>query len=155
MNIFKKIHYWSKNTFYYPLLSFFNIKLTKNHIKSTIESFNAMPYDYSYLWRVEKAHLIEMRDYFKMSHTFDHENDIKYIDICIKLLDILINDGYELYDYDNHVFRKYVNICNDNRFNLSKNTYDDLEIYCFDIYITKVKNLYYEILKNKINNWWD
>lgn len=82
-------------------------------------------------------------------------NDVKYIDICIKLLDILIDDGYKLFDYDNHIFLKYVNIRNDNRFNVSKNTYDDIEIYCFDVYIAKVKNLYYEILKNKINNWWD
>lgn len=155
MNIFKKIYYWNRNTIYFPLLRFFDTKLTKNHLICVKESFNAMPYDYSYLWRVEKVHLIEMRDYFKISHITDHENDIKYIDICIKLLDILIDDGYELFDYDNHVFCKFVNIRNDNRFNLSKVTYDDIEIYCFDVYIAKVKNLYYEILKNKITNWWD
>lgn len=155
MNIFKKIYYWNRNTIYFPLLRFFDTKLTKNHLICVKESFNAMPYDYSYLWRVEKVHLIEMRDYFKISHITDHENDIKYIDICIKLLDILIDDGYELFDYDKHVFCKFVNIRNDNRFNLSKVTYDDIEIYCFDVYIAKVKNLYYEILKNKITNWWD
>ena len=106
MNIFKKIYYWNRNTIYFPLLRFFDTKLTKNHLICVKESFNAMPYDYSYLWRVEKVHLIEMRDYFKISHITNHENDIKYIDICIKLLDILIDDGYDLYDTDKNVFKK-------------------------------------------------
>lgn len=155
MNIFKKIYYWNRNTIYFPLLRFFDTKLTKNHLICVKESFNAMPYDYSYLWRVEKAHLIEMRDYFKISHITGHEDDIKYIDICIKLLDILIDDGYHLYDIDKNVFKKYVNIKNDYRFNISKQYHNDLEIYCLEVYLQKVKHLYYEILKNKITNWWD
>lgn len=153
MNIFKKIWYWNKNTWWYPLKKFKEYNLTKFHFDSVAESFNFRPYDYTYLWRVERAHLIEMMSYFKLSHVVEHKEDIKYINICIKLLDILIDDGYEIFDYENMKVKKYVNIKNANRF--MSNSSNSGEMYYFDVYMSKVKHLYYEILKNKINNWWD
>jgi hypothetical protein len=71
-------------------------------------------------------------------------------------LDILIDDGDRLMDYKNKKFKKYVNTKNFKRFKPNAPTsYDNLEIFNCDVYLAKVKYLYYEILKNKITNWWD
>lgn len=157
MNIFKRIWYWNKNTWWYPLKRLKDYNFTKLHFDCVAESFNSRPYDYTYIWRVERAHLIEMKSYFKISNVVDHDDDIRYIDICINLLDILIDDGFGVFDYRNMKMQKYVNIKNANRFKLNATTSYDInaDIYDFDIYMLKVKHLYYEILKNKITNWWD
>jgi hypothetical protein len=97
-----------------------------------------------------------MRAYFKILNIVDHEDDIRYINICINLLDILIDDGGGLMDYKNMKFKKYVNTKNFKRFIPNAPTsYDNLEICNCDVYMAKAKHLYYEILKNKITNWWD
>lgn len=156
MNIFKKIWYWNKNTWWYPLKNLKKYNFTKLHLDSVSESFNFKPYDYTHIWRVERAHLIETKSYFQISNSFDHTDDIKYIDICINLLDILINDGGGLMDYKNMKFKKYVNTKNFKRFIPNAPTsYDNLEICNYDVYMAKAKHLYYEILKNKITYWWD
>ena len=156
MNIFKKIWYWNKNTWWYPLKNLKKYNFTKLHFDSVSESFNFKPYDYTYIWRVERAHLIETKSYFQISNFFDHTDDIRYIDICINLLDILIDDGDGLMDYKNMKFKKYVNTKNFKRFIQNAPTsYDNLEICNYDVYMAKAKHLYYEILKNKITNWWD
>ena len=156
MNIFKKIWYWNKNTWWYPLKNLKKYNFTKLHLDSVFESFNFKPYDYTHIWRVERAHLIETKSYFQISNSFDHTDDIKYINICINLLDILIDDGDGLMDYKNMKFKKYVNTKNFKRFIQNAPTsYDNLEICNYDVYMTKAKHLYYEILKNKITNWWD
>lgn len=156
MNIFKKIWYWNKNTWWYPLKKFKKYNFTKLHLDSVFESFNFKPYDYTHIWRVDRAHLIETKSYFQISKLFDHTDDIRYIDICINLLDILIDDGDGLMDYKNMKFKKYVNTKNLKRFVANAPTSDDnLELCNYDIYMAKVKHLYYEILKNKIQNWWD
>lgn len=156
MNIFKKIWYWNKNTWWYPLKNLKKYNFTKLHLEGVFESFNFKPYDYTHIWRVERAHLIETKSYFQISNIFDHTDDIKYIDICINLLDILIDDGDGLMDYKNMKFKKYVNTKNFKRFIPNAPTsYDNLEICNYDVYMAKAKHLYYEILKNKITNWWD
>ena len=156
MNIFEKIWYWNKNTWWYPLKNLKKYNFTKLHLDSVFESFNFKPYDYTHIWRVERAHLIETKSYFQISKIFDHTDDIKYIDICINLLDILIDDGDGLMDYKNMKFKKYVNTKNFKRFVPNAPTsHDNLEICNYDVYMAKAKHLYYEILKNKIQNWWD
>lgn len=156
MNIFKRIWYWNKNTWWYPLKNLKKYNFTKLHFDSVSESFNFKPYDYTYIWRVERAHLIETKSYFQISNIFDHTDDIRYIDICINLLDILIDDGDGSMDYKNMKFKKYVNTKNSKRFIPNTPTsYDNLEFCNCDVYMAKVKHLYYEILKNKITNWWD
>lgn len=156
MNIFKRIWYWNKNTWWYPLKNLKKYNFTKLHLDSVLESFDFKPYDYTHIWRVERAHLIETKSYFQISNSFDHTDDIKYINICINLLDILIDDGDGLMDYKNMKFKKYVNTKNFKRFIQNAPTsYDNLEICNYDVYMAKAKHLYYEILKNKITNWWD
>ena len=92
MNIIKKIWYWNKNTWWYPLKNLKKYNFTKLHLDSVLESFDFKPYDYTHIWRVERAHLIETKSYFQISNNFDHTDDIKYIDICINLLDILLTE---------------------------------------------------------------
>lgn len=157
MNIFKKIWYWNKNTWWYPLKNLKKYNFTKLHLDSVLESFDFKPYDYTHIWRVERAHLIETKSYFQISNGFDHTDDIRYINICINLLDILIDDGFGVFDHKNMKMQKYVNVKNADRFKLNATTSYDIngELYSFDIYMLKVKHLYYEILKNKITDWWD
>lgn len=113
-------------------------------------------YDWAYLLRLEKVKLQEMLNYFKsMSHTFDHGNDIKWISICIKLLDIIVDEPED---------QRYVNARNMWRFirktELAKGVEkEDVEhyykLYPQDLRWIKAENLYYEIRKNYTCRWWD
>ena len=159
---------------YQTIRYWFQVNFNKYHFKMVWEAFKGFPHDHSYMWRLERAKLIEMKRYFiYSSDTFSHEGDIYWINVCIKLLDILIED--DLWEYQTEdgkvynsddiieapfdsliaVFNRYVNVKNQTRF---FNVYTDEDIYNsykHYLYTEKVKHLYYEILKNKINDWWD
>lgn len=154
--------YYKIKHFIGDILFWFEICFNRYHFNVVWQTLKSMPYDATYTWKIEKARLIELKRYFiYSSDTFDHENDIKWINICIRLLDILIGDGFsECYvEGENSmdlVFIKYVNIKNLNRF-IPFMTSNEC---CHDsvlqlVYMEKVKNLYYEIIKNNIYSWGD
>ena len=99
-----------------------------------------------------------MKNYFESKfsrETFDHENDIKWISICIKLLDIIIDEP------EGH---SYVNTRNMWRFirntKLAKGVEkEDVEHYYKsypqDLRWVKAEYLYYEIRKRYTSHWWD
>lgn len=160
---------------YQTIRYWFQVNFNKYHFKTVWEAFKGFPHDHSYMWRLERAKLIEMKRYFiYSSDTFSHERDIYWINVCIKLLDILIEDDLWEYQTENGkvyksddvieehfdslraVFNRYVNTTNAARFT---NIYDE-EALGYDtfrhyIYTKKAENLYYEILKNEIYGWWD
>lgn len=121
------------------------------------------PWDWYYLLILEQAKLKEMRSYFMSSLYFDHSNDIKWIDKCIQLIDIMLEND-PLDDASN---TPYVNIRNMKRFyRLRKNqatqsmpSWDDVEKYVRkypnDLRILKAENLYYEIRREYTTRWWD
>lgn len=143
-NIFTNIKAW------------FEYKCNRRYFKFIKACHNTWPWDWAYLLRLEQAKLQEMKCYFKStSDTFDHINDIKWIEICIKLLDIIIDqpEGYP-----------YVNTKNLWRFVRSTKFAsgakpEDVEnyynLYPQDLRWIKAWNLYYEIRKIYTGNWWD
>jgi hypothetical protein len=97
-----------------------------------------------------------MRDYFMMmSHDFNHRTDIKWINICINLIDIIVNQPEE---------HPYVNTKNMWRFIRSTDYVDGIikvdvegyyKKYPQDLRWIKAEHLYYEIRKRYTGHWWD
>ena len=135
--------------------------LSPRHLKVVKTAYDSPAYDWAYLLKLERSKLKEMKTYFEtkfVRETFDHENDIKWIGICIKLIDIIIESS--VYDTPEEV-NKYVNTRNMKRFyHLKKGvTWDKVENHVKhwpnDLRILKAENLYYEIRKYYTRYWWD
>lgn len=141
---------------WYRIKQFIDTNFTVARIKLIGRAINDPPYDWSYLLRLEQAKLIEMRDYFiMMSHDFDHHADIKWINICIDLIDIIVNRP------DEH---PYVNTNNMWRFIrptdyvkgvVKVDVEDYYKSYPQDLRWVKAEHLYYEIRKRYTGHWWD
>jgi glutaredoxin-related protein len=133
--------------------------LSYHHIKVVKTAYNGKAYDFAHLLKLEQAKLKEMKSYFETKFsrtTFDHENDIKWIGICIKLLDIMIDTTpYDIEDIP------YVNIKNMKRFYRLHDgiTWEQVEDFCKnwpnDLRYIKATDLYYAIRKEYTNNWWN
>ena len=133
--------------------------LSLRHLKVVKTAYDGPAYDWAYLLRLEQSKLREIKSYFEtkfVRETFDHENDIKWIDICIKLIDVILEEDIESFDNV-----PYVNIRNMRRFyRLGKRvTWDKVESYVKkwpnDLRVLKAENLYYEIRKEYTRGWWD
>lgn len=132
--------------------------LSPRHLKVVKTAFDGPAYDWGYLLRLEQSKLKEMKNYFESKfsrETFDHENDIKWIGICIDLIDIIVNQP------DEH---PYVNINNMWRFIRStdyvngvikEDVEDYYKSYPQDLRWVKAEHLYYEIRKRYTSHWWD
>lgn len=134
--------------------------LLPRHLKVVKTAFIGPTYDWEYLLKLEQAKLREMKAYFEtkfVRETFDHENDIKWIDICIKLIDVILEEDIESSDNV-----PYVNIRNMQRFYRLRDksiTWDKVEKHVKrwpnDLRVLKAENLYYEIRKEYTRGWWD
>lgn len=141
---------------WYRIKQFIDTNFTVARIKLISRAVNDPPYDWSYLLRLERAKLCEMKKYFELTNgTFDHTNDIKWISVCIKLLDIIIDEPED---------HPYVNTNNMWRFIRSTDYVDgiikvDVEAYYKaypqDLRWVKAEHLYYEIRKRYTCHWWD
>ena len=110
------------------------------------------PYDSSYLLHLEKYKLKEMLDYFKRSNITDHTHNIKWIQICLNLLDIIIEEP--------EVDPNTINTRNCLRFApYSKAPVEDIIDYYKrwpnDLRWLKANHLYYEIRKQYTSHWRD
>jgi hypothetical protein len=141
---------------WYRIKQFIDTNFTVARIKLIGRAINDPPYDWSYLLKLERAKLIEMRDYFKMmSNNFKHESDIKWINICINLINIIAEQPKD---------HPYVNVNNMRRFIRPTDYVDgiikvDIEGYYKkypqDLRWIKAEHLYYEIRKRYTARWWD
>lgn len=141
---------------WYRIKQWCETNLTRARWDVIVEAISSPPFDWSYLSRLERAKLHEMKSYFELTNgTFDHTNDIRWISICIKLLDIIIDEPED---------QRYVNTHNMWRF--IRNTTlaegvekDDVEhyykLYPQDLRWVKAEHLYYEIRKRYTSRWWD
>lgn len=169
IQLYKEIKYW------------FWVNFNKYHLKTLWTVFKAYPYDYSYTWQIEKARLEELKYYFiKGSDTFDHKRDIYWLNKCLSLLDILISDGDDAWVYFDSegvvdvknievtnfsslvsfFDKEKINTSNAERFfpdffEVLKKNREIEDVFFHELYLAKAKNLYYEILKNMVYNWWD
>ena len=141
---------------WYRIKQLIDTNFTVARIKLIGRAINDPPYDWSYLLKLERAKLIEMRDYFKMmSNDFNHESDIKWINICINLIDIIAEQPED---------HPYVNVNNMWRFIRSTDYVKDVikedvedyyKSYPQDLRWVKAEYLYYEIRKRYTSRWWD
>ena len=119
-------------------------------------------FDYGYLLDLEKTKLQLMIHEFKINPHVDHTSNIRWLSICIKLIDIIQEEDFAL-EYSNKPntakFRliKYVNISNSIRFGLENIMFDGpLQIYMKQtLRQRKALYLYNRIRYNYIFDWWD
>ena len=114
------------------------------------------PYDWEYLMKIEQAYLKRMLCYMQESEYFDHSNNIKWMNMCIKLLDIIIDDEGQ----DSNRKMNYNNIDRFIRKPMKDGVlWDDVvdyyKKYPDDYRFVKSWYLYFEIRKNYTGNWWD
>lgn len=144
--------------FWYKIQFWIEHHLTLSHFRVVKTAFNGYAYDWSHLLRLEQAKLKEIKSYFETdfaSATFDHKKDIKWIGICIKLIDIIVDQPED---------HPYVNTRNIWRFIRStdyvkgvkkEDVEDYYKSYPQELRWVKAEYLYYEIRKRYTSGWWD
>lgn len=140
---------------WYQIVHYVNYHFRKAKWYVIREAISGHPYDSCFLLKLEQAKLKEMLEYFQRSDIVDHTNDIKWIKICINLLDIIINEPED---------QRYINIENMWRFvwptDYTKGVEkEDVEHY-YKLYPqhlrwVKANHLYYEIRNIYTSRWWD
>lgn len=130
------------------------IRSARSYHKFIKEARNSKPYDWEYLMKIEQAYLKRMLVYMQESEYFDHSNNIKWITICINLLDIIIRD-------DSYVDEE-INLRNAHRFHPRGLTSDKedawyayIKKYPGDLRWQKAYDLYFAIRKTYTTQWWD
>ena len=67
-------------TIWYRIVQWCQENLSRARYEVIAEAITSPPFDWSYLLRLERAKLCEMKKYFELTNgTFDHTNDIKWI----------------------------------------------------------------------------
>lgn len=127
----------------------------KYYWKLLLEIIKTEPFDYYYLYRIERAKLCDMLFYFqnsKMRIKSDINRITKEIKCCINCIDIFT-------DYKDINKNTYINTKNAYRFFPYKNMESILNLYIRkypdEIYKMKAFNLYHEIRKRYSQTWWD
>lgn len=134
------------------------------------ESFKTQPYDYGYLLKLEKAKLNEMYHYFKNSNlTYEDSRIAKDIKLAISLLDI-IDQTKDTFEFKvthktegcNLIIggTEYKCLVNVNMRNLKRfipTNGDDVlyETFPDTLYAEKAKRLYYKLLQERLDTWWN
>lgn len=147
---------WKAKQFYLDIIDWFRNCCNKYHFKTVWVAFKAQPYDWTYLLKLERSKIKEIRNYCAISDVVGHDNNIKWMNTCIKLLDIIIDDEGQ------DSIRK-MNYNNIDRFIrkpikegvLWEDVVDYYKKYPDDYRFVKAWNLYFEIRKNYTGNWWD
>lgn len=104
-----------------------------------------------------------MADEFKTNAHTDHNSDIRWISICIKLIDIIQEEDSALEVVEMEMSKpqfklvKYVNINNAFRFRVEYlDRYDGLQVYRKELLRQqKALYLYNKIRYNYMLEWWD
>lgn len=125
--------------------------------KLVYTAYKGAPWDWLYLLELEQMKLKEMKNYFEKSVITDNRNNIKWISICIKLLDIMLHEDMMTSAEE---MKHYVNTRNYKRFyRLQGIPWSDVKFfikkYPGDLRYIKATNLYYKIRGEYTFNWWD
>lgn len=124
--------------------------------------WNDKQFDFGYLLELEKLKLQLMIKEFKTHPHTDHTSNIRWMQICIKLIDIIQEDDSAL-EYSNvpntEKFKlvKYINIRNASRFKFDKAAFESKgQIFIKEcLRQRKALYLYSTIRYNYIFEWWD
>lgn len=128
-------------------------------------------YDYEHLFDIERKKLNQMLTYFQTSPLVCKQEICRDIQICINLLDIVCKKADEYLEIPNNgklrdsfaTFNHRVNWRNAYRF--LNNSQEEIEKQMSnpnllahilsDIYVQKALHLYYKMLFNRVQSWWD
>lgn len=155
--------FWYIQRKYTDIRCWFRLCFNKNHFKVIKEAICGYPFDYCYMWSLQRSKLKEMLEYFKKSNiTEDNWRIVRDLNLAINFLDIMINED-ELYEYTpgknwpgNYKCLINVNLTNIDRFVKNKDDKDFIiNKMQHNLYVLKVKNLYYKLLQERSEAWWD
>lgn len=134
----------------------FSDKLKYNVVDKAL---NGYWFDYGYLYDIELAKLIEMRDNFKgKGLSVDNEKYVRQMDLAIKLLEIINEDEGFHFDTENggYVCDVKVNLKNAKRFVKDEEVMDYYtERYPHELYLLKAQYLYHKLRFYFEQYWWD
>lgn len=140
---------------WYRITQWVNDNLTWSRLRVIKHALTDPPYDWAYLLELEKVKLKEMHNYFSRSDISDHKEDLKWINICINLIDIIINQPEEhTYVNTNNMWRFIVSTDYVNGV-IKEDVEDYYKAYPQDLRWVKAEHLYYEIRKRYTSHWWD
>ena len=156
---------------YHDLRCWFHHNFNMTHWKLVKESITSYPFDYSYFYSIQLVKLRQMYAYFNKSDiTEDDIRIAKDIKLAISLLEIFC-EKRDLYHYEyslkdsqwlgvfggnaKYVCDVKVNIKNLNRFDRFDHKKIAVEKFPHELYIEKAKTLYFKILKERSQNWWN
>lgn len=141
--------------FWYRIMQWVEQNLTMARFRVVEAAITEPPYDYTALLKLEQVKLKEIANYFSKVDFVDHTRDVYWINICIKLIDIIMEQPEE---------HPYVNTKNLWRFIrptdyvkgvIKEDVEDYYKAYPQDLRWVKAEYLYYEIRKQYTGNWWD
>lgn len=160
--------------------AWFRYCFTKTHYKLIKEAWCAYPYDWCYMYRVERAQLVDMLEYFKKAKITTEETYaemIKWLNILIKLNDIILEEnGVDLFHYDGHLITEelptgkqhivkndgliyhshvHTNLKNANRFCKNECELNFVLEHSHELYQLKAKYLYHKIKETYLEIMWD
>lgn len=171
---FKDIKYKLKDIKYKIIYFFINLRRWFSYCKVL---FNVYDFDYSSILEVEKYQITRVRDaVIKFQNHLYWERDIRYMNLALKLLDIISGeddscewvsggfifggpneDGFSAVK-DETVWEetKYVNIRNAKRFeDVSEDLYVSSPIYKNSLRQEKAWQLYHKLRVYIMRSWWD
>lgn len=167
---------WIVNAFY-KVRYFFKYKIGKPHINVVRKAFTGEPWDYSYLYEIERAKLEEMAKWHAEKKRFvGVEQVVRDIKICLSLLDIMMGKR-DLFHFEGKLLSvptekkdvhrivespdfKYicdvkVNTKNIDRFVKNEKEKEIYLKHLDELYVLKARHLYHKIRCERDQTWWD
>ena len=159
------------NPYYYMVRKWNDLKcwcrynLNRYHWNVIKKAICGYPFDYSYMLDLQRAKLEEMYNYFLHSNITEDSPIIRRdLKLIIKLLKI-INEEKLCFTYEpprnifsNSIYKCLVNVNLNNIDRFVKNDREKKlikEKMQHELYLYKAKNLYYKLLMNRMETWWD
>ena len=139
--------------------------LNRYHWKTVKKAWCGYPFDYNYMLDLQQAKFEEMYNYFQNSDIVADAHMIRRdLKLIIKLLKIIREEELCFtYDINGDSFKRgqyrclvNVNLNNIDRFVKNEKEKKFIkEKMQHELYIYKAKNLYYKLLMNRLETWWD
>lgn len=147
--------------------TFYSIRGKYRHLQERLSRiFNLLPtiwniydFDYSSCLELEYKQLLRIKKVMTNSKEWKYEgieHDIHKLDLCIKLLKMVIEEDSGFYDHESGMFNHYVNLKNRKRFIKSDIPEPILAVGVFkeDYYLHKAWRLYNKLRTQYMQRWW-
>ena len=165
----------SIKSIYYQVKDWFKTCCNKNHFKTVWKTLLARPWDYSETYDVLKYRLIETREYFKKTNIIIKESAdeiVKEINLALSLYDIISGEksaGHWEYEWNSdfsketcnplnrliYVPERYVNLRNATRFARNEIIKEYYQKCPNELYEDKARKLFWRVMEQYSQNWWD